>query len=141
MFLSRRDRSFTRYDGYKVKPYVIENLIKTSPKVDSCIISPYYDKEKNGNMILATIVLNGREVGDRGALRKYAEEIVRTCFFDNTSAATRQIPSKIRFVDALPITANGKTDYKTIADNGLNGDEISVEFEESNISFGKVTIK
>ena len=28
-----------------------------------------------------------------------------------------------------------------IADNGLNGDEISVEFEESNISFGKVTIK
>lgn len=141
MFLSRRDPSFTRYDGYKVKPYVIENLIKTSPKVDSCIISPYYDKEKNGNMILATIVLNGREVGDRGALRKYAEEIVRTCFFDNTSAATRQIPSKIRFVDALPITANGKTDYKTIADNGLNGDEISVEFEESNISFGKVTIK
>lgn len=51
-FLSTSDRSITRYDGYKIKPYEVENIIKGYPDVQYCILSPVYDSEKFGNVAM-----------------------------------------------------------------------------------------
>ena len=76
-FLSRDDRGFTRFDGFKVKPYEIEKEIKKVAFVKDCIISPYDDSEKFGKMIKADI---RADIRDRQKMKdifaEYQPEIV-----------------------------------------------------------------
>lgn len=139
-FLSRSDRSFTRFDGFKIKPYEIENLLKTAPNVKYCVISQYNDEEKFGNMPMASIVLEDNiELSDEEKVA-YVEKIIQELFINNPSVSTRQIPSKFRFRDSMPLSNNGKVNYNAIINEGLNGEEISVILEETNISIGDIKI-
>ncbi len=141
-FLSRSNRSFTRYDGYKIRPYLIENLLKQCADIEECIISPYEDKKKHGNMILATLVLSKeRKAADRSAQKEFVEKIVQDYFIKNPDVISWQIPSRFRFRETLPITPNGKLDYNAIIREGLNGKEICVDLDETAISLGKITVK
>ncbi len=139
-FLSRNDRSFMRYDGFKVKPYEIENVIKENPKVKYCIIAPYFDEEKYGNMPLSVIVPENNEKLSYDNQVRIVEDIINNQFINNQYVSTRQIPSKFRFVKDVPLTINGKINYNQIKNQGLVGDEISVYFEETNISIGDIKI-
>ena len=139
-FLSRNDRSFMRYDGFKVKPYEIENVIKENPKVKYCIIAPYFDEEKYGNMPLSVIVPEDNEELSYDNQVRIVEDIINNQFINNQYVSTRQIPSKFRFVKDVPLTINGKINYNQIKNQGLVGDEISVYFEETNISIGDIKI-
>lgn len=139
-FLSRSDRSFTRYDGFKVKPYEIENVIKQDPYIKYCIVAPYNDVEKYGNMPVANIVLiDGIEFTDDEKV-SYVERLIKDYFVNNPSMSSRQIPSKFKFRDKLPLTVNGKVDFNFIINDGISGDEITVELEETNISIGNMKI-
>ena len=138
-FMSRSDRSFTRYDGFKVKPYEIENVIKRDKNIKYCIISPYIDEEKYGNMILATIVLTGELLTEEEKI-SYVKKIIDESFIFNPEVSSRQIPSKFKFRSELPLTRNGKLDFKAIINEGLTGEEISVILEETNISIGNIEI-
>lgn len=139
-FLSRSDRSFTRYDGFKVKPYEIENVIKTIPSIKYCVVSPYTDEEKFGNMPVAHIVLeDGIKLTEQEKVQ-FVEQLIKVCFVDNENVSTRQIPSKFRFRDSMPITANGKVNYNELVNEGIIGDEIDVILEETNISIGDIKI-
>ena len=138
-FMSRSDRSFTRYDGFKVKPYEIENIIKRDKNIKHCVISPYIDEEKYGNMILATIVLNGELLTEEEKI-SYVKKIIDESFIFNPEVSSRQIPSKFKFRSELPLTRNGKVDFKAIINEGLTGEEITVILEETNISIGNIQI-
>lgn len=138
-FMSRSDRSFTRYDGFKVKPYEIENVIKRDKNIKYCIISPYTDTEKYGNMILANIVLNYELLTEEDKI-SYVRKIIDESFVSNPEVSSRQIPSKFKFRSELPLTRNGKVDFKALINEGLTGDEISVILEETNISIGNIEI-
>ena len=139
-FLSRSDRSFTRYDGFKVKPYEIENVIKEDSNIKYCVVSPYNDENKFGNMPMANIVLeDGIKLTEEEKIT-YVEKIIKNCFIDNPSVSTRQIPSKFKFKESMPLTDNGKIDYNEIINEGINGDEITVELEETNISIGNINV-
>lgn len=139
-FLSRSDRSFTRYDGFKVKPYEIENVIKSDSNIKYCVVSPYHDEEKFGNMPVANIVLEDGIVLSEDEKINYVEKIINNCFINNESVSTRQIPSKFKFRDSMPITSNGKIDYNSIINEGIDGSEINVDLEETNISIGDIKI-
>lgn len=138
-FLSRSDRSFTRYDGFKIKPYEIENVIKTDKNIKYCVISPYNDLEKYGNMPLANIVLN-EELMSEEAKVEYVRKIINELFISNPSVSSRQIPSKFKFRTDMPITKNGKINYNALVSEGITGDEVSVELEETNISIGSIKV-
>lgn len=140
-FLSRSDRSFTRYDGFKVKPHEIEAIIKKYPSVEYCVITPFEDSEKHGNMPMATIVLNSSCVPARSEQIEIAKGIVNDCFVSNPDVSSRQIPSRFRFRDKLPLSANGKVSFNEIIKEGLTGEEIVVELEETTISVGKITVR
>ena len=53
-FLERKDRSFTRFDGFKVKPHELENMLKQDSRIKYCVVSPYFDEEKMGNILSTT---------------------------------------------------------------------------------------
>lgn len=139
-FLSRSDRSFTRFDGFKYKSYEVEEVIKKHDEVKYCVISPFYDEEKFGNMPIADIVLNDEKTLSDTEKTSIVEDIVNKCFINNPNVSARQIPTKFRFRNSLPLTANGKVDFKSLAAETLDGSEVSVIIEETNISIDGIKI-
>ncbi len=137
-FHSRKDRSFSRFDGYKVKPYEIEKVIESSEFVQYCRIVPYYDETMRGIMPKAHIVLE-EEFKDYD-LKEITETIIRKQILENPNMSSRQIPRKIKYRDSLPMTKNSKTDFNELIKEGLDGTEVSVNVEETNISVGKIDI-
>ena len=137
-FLSRDDRGFTRYDGFKVKPYEIEKQIKNLPIIKDCIISSYEDEEKFGKMIKADIIL--KDGMENATEREVVEKIIKEAFTNNTGVSTRQIPTKFKFRQEFPMTINNKVNYREIENEQLTGDEISVIIDETNVSVSRITI-
>lgn len=140
-FLSRSDRSITRFDGYKIKPYEVENIIKGCPAVQYCILSPVYDSEKFGNVAIADIVLQDHAVPSREEQVKLVEKLLQTQFIHNADVSARQIPAWFRFRESLPLTVNSKVNYTALAQEPLNGNEVAVQIEETNISVDKIVVK
>lgn len=139
-FLSRSDRSFTRFDGFKVKPYEIENILKEDEQIKYCVVSPYFDESKFGNMTMVTIVLKNEAEFSSEKKVEFVREIINNYFVKNPNVSTRQIPTKFKFKTKLPITANGKINFNALINEGVTGEEITVELEETNISIGKINI-
>lgn len=139
-FLARSDRSFTRYDGFKVKPYELEKLLIKDEKIKYCVVSPYFDEKKFGNMIKIIIVLEDNIVMDDDEKLVFVNNLIKKYFINNSDVSTRQIPTKIEFKDKLPVTLNSKIDYNSIINEGLTGNEFTIELEETNISVGNVDI-
>lgn len=140
-FLSRSDRSFTRFDGYKIKPYEIENIIKKFKNVQYCIISPYYDEEKFGNVAIADIVLEDNIIPLHEEQVKMVKALIDELFTCNTSVSTRQIPALFRFRESMPLTANSKVNFNALANEKITGNEVSVILEETNISVDEIVVK
>lgn len=140
-FLSRSDRSITRFDGYKIKPYEVENIIKGYPDVQYCIISPVYDSEKFGNVAIADIVLQDNTIPSREEQVKLVEKLIQTQFISNADVSARQIPAWFRFRGSLPLTVNSKVNYNALAKEPLNGNEVAVHIEETNISVDNIIVK
>ena len=139
-FLSRSDRSFTRYDGFKIKPHVIENLLKQDENIKYCVISPIYDEQRFGNIVMATIVLEDNvELSDDEKLI-FVQNIINKYFIQNSEVSSRQIPYKIRFRNSLIYSSNSKNDYLALSKEGLNGDEFTIEIEETNISVDSLKV-
>lgn len=141
IFLSRSDRSITRFDGYKIKPHEVENVIKCHKNVQYCIISPLYDIKKFGFVAIADIVLQGGVIPLRETQLEIVKDLIQRCFTDNENVSSRQIPAWFRFRSYLPLTANSKIDYMALAKEPLRGDEIAVNIEETNISIDKITVE
>lgn len=140
-FLARSDRSFTRFDGFKYKPYEIENLFKTEPEVHHCIICPYNDEKKHGIMPIVNIVTDADKYNTREKRVALTKKLIDELFVANPDVSTRQIPSKVRFVDEMLMTSNGKIDFKSMERMKLTGDEISVDFNEDSLSVGEIRIR
>lgn len=139
-FESRKDRSFTRFDGYKVKPYEIEKEIEKNSNIKCCRIVQYYDNEKRGFMPIAHIVLNDKEINIDNYV-SVVKDIINNQIIGNNNMSSRQIPSKFKIRKNLPLTKNSKIDFNSLINEGIDGTEISVIIDETNLSVGKINIK
>lgn len=137
-FNTRLDRTFTRFDGYKYKPYVMEEIIKEDPRVVECVITEYHDELMNGFMPIANIVLDSNySFGEQFNIIK---EIVLNELANNPNISTRQIPAKIRILSEIPLTKNSKYNYKLLRAMGINGEEFTVAIEETNLAVGDIKV-
>ncbi len=140
-FDARKDRSFTRYDGYKIKPYEIENEIKKSELVKDCIIVNYFDENKNGFMPIAHIILvDDVKVYNKDDYERIVKEIVYKNIIKNPDMSSRQIPSKFKFRSDFPLTKNSKVNYQALVGEELDETEINVEIEETNLAVKDIKI-
>lgn len=139
-YLGRSDRTFTRFDGFKVRPYLIENIIKNDKRVKYCGVVSYEDNEKSGLMPIAHIVLNSEEdLSDEDKVN-ITKQIIINNFINNADVSTRLIPSKFKFRKNLPLTINGKFDYHSLETEGIDGNEVCVILEETNVSLGSLEV-
>lgn len=138
MFEARKDRSFTRFDGYKIKPYEIEKVVEESKTVKYCKITSYYSAPCKGLMPIAHIVLNNSDDFLDG--KKVVRQIINEQFINNPNISSRQIPTKWRIRQSMPLTANSKVDFNLLQKEDLDGSEITVEIEETNLSVGEIRV-
>ena len=69
----------------------------------------------------------------------FVEELLEK-YFKTSSLPSRYIPSKVSFIDELPLTKNGKIDYKSLSNQELTGDEINIKIDETNIEIGNIEV-
>ena len=129
-FEEREDRSFTRFDGYKVRPANIENSLMKSPYITDCMIVPFEDEARNGKMPIVHIVLDRNETYK--SHKPLVHDIVKQ-MLDNNELSTRDMPTRWRFRESIPLTKMQKKDYKSLINEGTNEDDIKVIIDESNL--------
>lgn len=138
MFEARKDRSFTRFDGYKIKPFAIEKVIEENKAVKYCKITSYYSEPNKGLMPIAHIVLNNdaETIGKQEIIKQIIDEQ----FINNPNMSSRQIPTKWRIRQSMPLTANSKVNFNALLQEGVDGSEVAVDIEETNLSVGEIKI-
>lgn len=135
----RKDRSFARVDGYKIKPHEIEAEIEKNPHVKYVRITPYFDEARRGIMPMCHIVLNEEELTEEEQL-KIIEEIVYEQIIANHDMSSRQIPAKFKIRASMPLSKNSKIDFNALAKEPLDGSEISVDVKETNLTVENISI-
>ena len=135
---SRKDRSFSRFDGFKVKPFEIEKVIKENDIVKNAIIVEYFDDRQRGLMPMCHIVLN-KDVNEVDKV-EVVRDIVYNQIINNPMMSSRQIPSKFKIRNSIPLTKNNKLDINKLKNEELDGTEINVDVNETNLSVADINI-
>ena len=135
---ARKDRSFTRFDGYKIKPREIEMVIERNPNVEYARLTDYFDDRQRGIMPMCHLVLKN-EVSDEEAL-EIVKDIVYNQIIASKDMSSRQIPAKFKIRKELPLTKNSKVDFNALRNEILTGEEINVDVSETNLSVSDIKI-
>ena len=120
----RMKRMIIRYDGFKVFPSIIENVISSHDAVDACKVVSIADKDHvQGKLPKAHIVLkdeykNNSEIALFEIEKLCSEKLPEYCQ-----------PADYKLRDSLPFTPVGKIDY------------LALEKEDSNIKNRNSDIK
>ena len=103
-FCEREKRMYVRFDGTKISPYSIENVINSCDIVKRCMVVAVKDSaHSHGKCAKAIVELND------GVDAKKAHDTLRKFFHKNLDR--HMIPNEISIVKQLPYTKNGKLDY------------------------------
>lgn len=103
----RLKRMIIRYDGFKVFPPFIEDVVSTHNAIDTCCAVGMPDKNHvQGYLPVVFAVLNGE--CNTTAIK---EELFELCQKELPEYAQ---PVDFRFKEALPLTAIGKVDYRAL---------------------------
>ena len=136
-FIGREDRAFTRFDGHKIVPFDIENKFKDNEFVKQCMVVPYYDYDINGKMPIAYVVPT------KDLTAEEQDNLVHSVvdkMFNSDDTNDRDIPRKVCFLSELPITPGSKNDYNALINRLLDGNEYTVDIDETNLSVQDIKI-
>lgn len=136
---ARKDRSFTRFDGFKIKPYEIEKEILKNENVKYTCLVDYFDDKRRGIMPICHIVLK-REDYSEDEIIEIVRDIVYKNIIGNSTMSSRQIPAKFKVRVNMPISKNGKVDFNALRKEELTGDEINVDVNETNLTVDTIEI-
>ncbi len=110
--VDRLKRMIIRYDGFKIFPSLIENVICLHYAVDSCKVVGIPDIEhRQGKLCKAYIVLKNKYKGKE----EIKEEIKNLCL-EKLPEYSQPFDYKIR--ETLPLTSIGKIDYLALEAEG-----------------------
>ena len=102
-FCERIKRMYVRFDGTKISPFSIENIIMAHDDVAHCLVVPIQDTDHTHGMCAkAMIVLRG------GVEDEAAKERVQK--YMNANLGQHMIPKEVVYMEKLPYTKNGKLD-------------------------------
>lgn len=109
--------------------------------VRECMIVPYFDNDKKGLMPMAHLLLADPHSSTAGDAKNLIEDIIFNHIVKNPEVSSRQIPSRFRIRESLPLTKNSKVDINALAGEGISDADYRVEIEDTNLNVGKITIK
>ena len=103
-FCERLKRMYVRFDGTKISPYSIEQILSSCPPIARLMVTAVRDKDHSHGMCArALIVLRD------GVDKKEAADEIDKYIHENLGQHMR--PKEIMFVEKLPYTKMGKLDY------------------------------
>jgi long-chain acyl-CoA synthetase len=115
----RMKRSVVRFDGHKSYPVQIEEVVDRHDAVKNCCVIPIQDMTHDQGELPLVIAEPAEEFeGDREVLRK---EILELCA---NGIEERSQPADCVIIDKVPITGNGKKDFKKLEEEFANFDYI-----------------
>lgn len=136
---ARKDRSFTRFDGFKIKPYEIEKEILKNENVKYACLVDYFDDKRRGIMPICHIVLEQDNYSEENII-EIVKEIVYKNIIGNPDMSSRQIPAKFKIRTKMPLSKNSKVDFNALRSEELSGDEINVDVSETNLTVDTIDI-
>ena len=99
----RIKRMIVRYDGFKIYPSSIEDVIMKSNLVDSCAVIGY--KEQDLGVVTVAYISIKEQYKDN--VENCLEEIKKICI---ENLAERAVPYKFEVIDYIPVKESGKVD-------------------------------
>lgn len=111
----RMKRMIVRYDGFKIYPTSIENIILNCEGVDS--VAVVKSQNELGNVVKAYIVAK-ENVTDLNELKITIEAKCHELL------AERAVPSDFEFIEELPKTNLGKIDYDSLENKKLDNQKV-----------------
>ncbi len=104
----RIKRLIIRFDGFKVFPTMIENVVAAHSAVETCCVVGMADKEHSQGKLPVVYVVVSNEDADKSQIEQELQEL-----------CTRELPEyaqpeEYRFVEDLPMTSIGKIDYQKL---------------------------
>ena len=134
----RKGRSFARVDGFKVKPSEIEKEIEKNDMVKRARIVGYFDERIKGVMPICHLVLEKNDFSDEDEI-KLVENIVYNNIISNPMMNSRQIPSKFKIREEMPLNKGNKIDDIFLREESTE-DTINVDVNETNVAVGSIEI-
>ncbi len=98
-FLGRSDHQ-VKIRGFRIELGEIENSLQTHPAIAQAVVHP------QGEQLVAYLIARGAEQPDVAALRNHVQETL----------PAYMVPHRFLFLDAYPLTPNGKVDRKALPD-------------------------
>lgn len=121
-FIDREKYVCVRYDGFKVTPVEIENVILKDDNIDGCKAVVFDDlNHEKGSVIKVYYTLKKDRVVDINALE---ERISLMC---ETELADYKCPTAYECLEVLPLTGSGKIDVMTLKKDALEKAKLSVK--------------
>lgn len=90
-----------RFDGFKIYPPAIEDVVSTHEGVKACAVVGIKDKEI-GRVPIVYVELTDNYSGD------IKTEVLSLC---KEKLAERAVPYDVRVIDSIPMTLMGKVDF------------------------------
>ena len=103
-FCERKKRMYVRYDGSKISPYSIEQVIVRCPIVQRCMVSAIRDTDHSHGMCARALIVLKDGVNEHKAKEQLNRFYLK--YLDQ-----HMVPRETVFVKKLPYTKNGKLDY------------------------------
>lgn len=105
--VGRLKRLIVRYDGIKVPPTSVENALVKHESVSACCVVGAPDAEHGrGQKPVAFVV-----IVDGNSAQTLTDTLIEHC---KSELPEKYIPVSFVQIDALPLTANGKVDYRAL---------------------------
>lgn len=117
-YRGRIKRTIVLYEGIKVNPMDIEEILNKDDRVkSSCVVGiPNLERDR-GDIPVANIVLNSKYLPDLDSVRyEYCEQIKEDLLKEcERQLGPNYVPKKIIVRDSLLLTPVGKVDYRAIS--------------------------
>ena len=110
LFLCDRAKDMLIVGGYKVFSVELEDKLCSLPQIASCAIIGTPDERRPGNDVV-NLFVELAEAFKQSNPDQLAQQITLFC---RANMAAFKVPKKIHFIDAIPLTAVGKIDKKSL---------------------------
>lgn len=130
-FLQRNDRTFARFDGFKVRPAVIERCVEDFCVFEKCVAFPYVLESHFGHSIAAALFVPGAYTAGVDEKIKTVKSLLNHLV--SIGLSSREIPTRFYFREKAPVAKSGKLDYGAIKELAHQNDYVLVEIEETNL--------
>lgn len=105
----RLKRIIVRFDGIKISPFKVEQIIKKNSNVENCCVVGIFDKENDrGSIPIANIVLKKESLLYSD---KIISDIEQQC---KKELGEKYLPREYVLQEKLPLTKVGKIDYREL---------------------------